>query len=176
MKLNKICAALAACGLAFGMSVAGAQTLSGDKIMIGFITDMSSLYSDIDGPGGVEAIRHGDRRHAEGISGQEDRSHFGRPSEQGRYRIVEGARVDRPGRRDVIIGGTNSATALRWLRRWLPRRRSPTSRSVRQLIAPDQRGLLAVHRALRVRHDRARQGHRRSRRQERRQELVFPDR
>ena len=57
MKLNKVCAALAACGLAFGMSAASAQKLSGDKITIGFITDLSSLYSDIDGPGGVEAIR-----------------------------------------------------------------------------------------------------------------------
>ena len=56
MKLNKVCAALAACGLAFGMSSANAQKLSGDKIVIGFVTDMSSLYSDIDGPGGVEAI------------------------------------------------------------------------------------------------------------------------
>ena len=58
MKLNKLCAALALCGLAFGAGSAQAQQkLSGDKIVIGFVTDMSSLYSDIDGPGGVEAIR-----------------------------------------------------------------------------------------------------------------------
>ena len=56
MRLNKICAAFAACGLAFGMSAASGQKLSDDKIVIGFVTDMSSLYSDIDGPGGVEAI------------------------------------------------------------------------------------------------------------------------
>jgi branched-chain amino acid transport system substrate-binding protein len=30
---------------------------SGDVIRIGFITDLSSLYADIDGPGGAEAIR-----------------------------------------------------------------------------------------------------------------------
>ena len=57
MKLKKICAALAMCGLTFGMGSAQAQKLSGDKIVIGFITDMSSLYSDIDGQGGVESIR-----------------------------------------------------------------------------------------------------------------------
>ena len=51
MKLKKIAAAVAACGLALGFSGAQAQTLSGDKIVIGFITDMSSVYSDIDGAG-----------------------------------------------------------------------------------------------------------------------------
>ena len=59
MKLNKVCAALAACGLALGMSAASAQKLSGDKITIGFITDLSSLYSDLDGPAGVEAVVEG---------------------------------------------------------------------------------------------------------------------
>lgn len=44
-------AALASCGL-------GAQAqISGDVIKIGFLTDMSSVYADIDGAGGVEAIR-----------------------------------------------------------------------------------------------------------------------
>ena len=43
MKLKKIAAAVAACGLALGFSSAQAQKLSGDKIVIGFITDMSSV-------------------------------------------------------------------------------------------------------------------------------------
>ena len=44
-------AALAACGL-------GAQAqVSGDVIRIGFLTDMSSVYADIDGAGGVESIK-----------------------------------------------------------------------------------------------------------------------
>ncbi len=43
-------AALAACGLSQAQ-------VSGDVIKIGFITDMSGLYADIDGPGGVEAIK-----------------------------------------------------------------------------------------------------------------------
>ena len=90
MRLNKICAAFAACGLAFGMSAASAQKLSDDKIVIGFVTDMSSLYSDIDGPGGVEAIRMAIADMQKEFPRQEDRSRVRRPSEQGRYRIGEG--------------------------------------------------------------------------------------
>ncbi|KQV88389.1 ABC transporter substrate-binding protein [Pelomonas sp. Root1237] len=51
MKKTLIAAALATCGLA-----AQAQ-ISGDVIKIGFLTDMSSVYADIDGAGGVEAIK-----------------------------------------------------------------------------------------------------------------------
>ena len=42
-----------------GLLVAGASSaqMSGDVIRIGFITDLSGLYSDIDGKGGEEAIR-----------------------------------------------------------------------------------------------------------------------
>jgi branched-chain amino acid transport system substrate-binding protein len=57
MKLVKLTAAL---GLAFGATFAAAPAMaqiSGDVIRIGLITDMSSVYADIDGPAGVEAIR-----------------------------------------------------------------------------------------------------------------------
>jgi branched-chain amino acid transport system substrate-binding protein len=48
--------------LAFGaacLAASGASSaqVSGDTIKIGFITDMSGTYADLDGPGGVEAIR-----------------------------------------------------------------------------------------------------------------------
>ncbi|MBT9491851.1 MAG: ABC transporter substrate-binding protein [Paucibacter sp.] len=40
------------------LGFAGAQAqISGDTVKIGFITDMSSVYADIDGAGGVEAIK-----------------------------------------------------------------------------------------------------------------------
>ncbi|MBB4846276.1 branched-chain amino acid transport system substrate-binding protein [Paucibacter oligotrophus] len=51
--LRKTSLALAAT-LAASTSMA---QISGDVIKIGFITDMSSLYADIDGAGGVEAIK-----------------------------------------------------------------------------------------------------------------------
>lgn len=59
MKLKKI---TTACSLAFTAAAtlfaAPAQAqISGDVIKIGFITDMSGLYADIDGPAGAEAMR-----------------------------------------------------------------------------------------------------------------------
>ena len=58
MKLKKL---TAACGVALAAmftAAAPAQAqISGDVIKIGFITDMASLYADIDGPGGVESIK-----------------------------------------------------------------------------------------------------------------------
>ena len=55
MKKTLIAATLATCGLSLSMQ-AHAQ-VSGDTIKIGIITDMSGLYADIDGQGGVEAIK-----------------------------------------------------------------------------------------------------------------------
>jgi branched-chain amino acid transport system substrate-binding protein len=55
MTKTLIAAAIATCGLAVAMN-AKAQ-ISGDVIKIGIITDMSGLYADIDGQGGVEAIK-----------------------------------------------------------------------------------------------------------------------
>jgi len=45
-------ASLTACG-----ALAAQAQVSGDVVKIGFITDMSSVYADIDGAGGVEAIK-----------------------------------------------------------------------------------------------------------------------
>ncbi|MEC5385804.1 ABC transporter substrate-binding protein [Uliginosibacterium sp. H3] len=57
MKLKALSLALAtALPLAFSMSAAQAQ-VSGTSVKIGFITDMSGLYADLDGPGGTEAIK-----------------------------------------------------------------------------------------------------------------------
>jgi len=111
MRLSKVCAALAAC-LAFGMSAASAQTLSGDKIVIGFITDMSSLYSDIDGPGGVEAIRMAIADMQKEFPGKKIEVVFA--DHQNKADIASSKIrewIDQGGA-DVIIGGTNSSTAL----------------------------------------------------------------
>jgi len=55
MKLKPIVTGLTAL-FAFAASSAQAQ-ISNDTIKIGVITDMSGLYADIDGPGGVEAVK-----------------------------------------------------------------------------------------------------------------------
>ncbi|RQO59991.1 ABC transporter permease [Paucibacter sp. KBW04] len=53
MKLKHLAlASLTACG-----AFAAQAQVSGDVVKIGFITDMSSVYADIDGAGGVEAIK-----------------------------------------------------------------------------------------------------------------------
>jgi branched-chain amino acid transport system substrate-binding protein len=112
MKLKKIAAALAACGLAVGYSGAQAQKLSGDKIVIGFITDMSSLYSDIDGPGGVEAIRMAIADMQKSLPGKSIELIF---ADHQNKADIASAKVrewiDQSGA-DIIIGGTNSSTAL----------------------------------------------------------------
>jgi len=112
VKLKKIAAALAACGLAFGFGSAQAQKLTGDKIVIGFITDMSSLYSDIDGPGGVEAIRMAIADMEKQFPGKKIELIFA--DHQNKADIASSKVrewIDQAGA-DVIIGGTNSATAL----------------------------------------------------------------
>lgn len=112
MKLNKIAAALAACGLAMGVTTAQAQKLSGDKIVIGFITDMSSLYSDIDGPGGVESIRMAIADMEKQFPGKKIELVFA--DHQNKADIASSKVrewIDQAGA-DVIIGGTNSSTAL----------------------------------------------------------------
>jgi branched-chain amino acid transport system substrate-binding protein len=58
MKLQPRATLLAASiAVAFGFSAPASAQISGDVIKIGFITDMSGVYADIDGPGGAEAIR-----------------------------------------------------------------------------------------------------------------------
>src|SRR3569833_3173027 len=52
-RLASVCFAVAA-GTAITMSSAQAAD---DAVKIGFITDMSGLYADIDGQGGLEAVR-----------------------------------------------------------------------------------------------------------------------
>jgi branched-chain amino acid transport system substrate-binding protein len=112
VKMKKICAALAMCGLAFGVGSAQAQKLSGDKIVIGFVTDMSSLYSDIDGQGGVEAIRMAIADMQKEFPGKKIEIVFA--DHQNKADIASSKVrewIDQAGA-DVIIGGTNSSTAL----------------------------------------------------------------
>ena len=112
MKLNKVCAALAACGLAFGMSAASAQKLSDDKITIGFITDMSSLYSDLDGPGGLEAIRMAIADMQKDFPGKKIELVFADHQNKADIASAKVREWIDQGAADVIIGGTNSSTAL----------------------------------------------------------------
>jgi len=58
MKMKKMAMACSlACTALLTVGTAANAQMSGDVIRIGIITDMSGLYSDIDGPAGVEAIK-----------------------------------------------------------------------------------------------------------------------
>ena len=104
-----------ACSLAlaamFGTSTAQAQ-ISGDVIRIGFITDLSGLYADIDGPAGAEAIKMAVADLGGAVAGKKVEvlvaDHQNKPD-------VAAAKArewfDTQGV-DMLVGGTNSGTNL----------------------------------------------------------------
>nr|WP_315845190.1 ABC transporter substrate-binding protein [uncultured Achromobacter sp.] len=112
MKLHTITAALAMAGLGFAGATAHAQGISDDVIRIGFITDMSGVYSDIDGKAGLEAIRMAIEDAGGSINGKKievvSADHQNKAD-------VASARVREwfdEQKVDVIIAGTNSSTSL----------------------------------------------------------------
>ncbi len=54
---RKVLAIAATAACAMGMALPAQAQISGDTIKIGLITDMSGVYSDIDGAGGAEAVK-----------------------------------------------------------------------------------------------------------------------
>jgi len=112
MKLHTITAALAMAGLGFAGATAHAQGISDDVIRIGFITDMSGVYSDIDGKAGLEAVRMAIEDAGGSINGKKievvSADHQNKAD-------VASARVREwfdEQKVDVIIAGTNSSTSL----------------------------------------------------------------
>jgi branched-chain amino acid transport system substrate-binding protein len=103
-------AATAIC--AMGFSFAAQAQVSGDTIKIGFITDMSGLYSDIDGQGGAEAIKMAIADAGTVIAGK--KVEFISADHQNKADIAASkARewFDQQGV-DLLIGGTNSGANL----------------------------------------------------------------
>ncbi len=103
--------ALAAAAL-FGAAPAAHAQISGDVIKIGIITDISGLYSDIDGSAGVDAIRMAVADMGGAVAGKKVEvlyaDHQNKPD-------VAAAKArewfDTQGL-DMLIGGTNSGTSL----------------------------------------------------------------
>lgn len=107
-KITSLAVAAALAGITLN---AGAQ-VSGDVVKIGFITDISGLYSDIDGQGGAEAIKMAIADFGGTVLGK--KIEFVSADHQNKADIAASrARewFDRDGV-DVLIGGTNSGTAL----------------------------------------------------------------
>ena len=111
MKLKQLIAALSFAGLSMVGINAQAQ-VSGDVIRIGFITDLSGLYADIDGPAGADAIRMAIADLGGAVAGKKIEllvaDHQNKPD-------VAAAKArewcDTQGV-DMLVGGTNSGTGL----------------------------------------------------------------
>ena len=111
-KLNRISAACAAAvGLVVAMPVAQAQ-ISGDVIRIGFITDLSGLYADIDGPAGVEMVKQAIADMGGSVAGKKVELLVADHQNKADVAAAKAREwFDQQGL-DMLIGGTNSGTAL----------------------------------------------------------------
>lgn len=111
MRLKTMTLAVSA-ALALGCAVSASAQTSGDVVKIGFITDVSGLYSDIDGQGGAEAIKMAIADFGGSVNGK--KIEFVSADHQNKADIAASkARewFDRQGV-DLLIGGTNSGTSL----------------------------------------------------------------
>ena len=103
-------AATAAC--AIGFSLPAQAQVSGNTIKIGMITDLSGVYSDVDGPGGAEAVKMAIADAGGMIDGK--KVEFVVADHQNKADIAASkARewFDQQGV-DMLIGGTNSGANL----------------------------------------------------------------
>lgn len=110
-KTKKI-ALTASAALAIVAAPFASAQLSGDVIRIGFLTDMSGVYADVDGPGGAEAIKMAIADFGGTLNGK--KIEFLVADHQNKADIAASkARewADREGL-DMLIGGANSATNL----------------------------------------------------------------
>ena len=95
-----------------GFTVPASAQISGDVIKIGLITDMSGVYADLDGPGGVEAVKMAIADMGGSINGKKVEfivaDHLNKAdiaaSKAREWFDTQGL--------DMLLGGTNSATNL----------------------------------------------------------------
>lgn len=111
MKSKAVIAALSATIFTGFADTVSAQ-ISGDTIKIGFITDMSGVYADIDGPGGAEAIRMAVADAGGNINGKKIEVLVADHQNKADVAASKAREwFDQQGL-DLLIGGTNSATSL----------------------------------------------------------------
>jgi branched-chain amino acid transport system substrate-binding protein len=105
--------ALAAAALCFfAMSAPASAQISDDVIKIGFATDMAGIYSDIDGPGGVQAVKMAIADFGGQINGKKIEllvvDHQNKP-DLASAKSREWVDVQRV---DLLLGGVNSGVGL----------------------------------------------------------------
>lgn len=113
MKLKQISLACTlAAAAAFGISPAAQAQISGDTIKVGIITDMSGLYSDIDGAGGVEAMRMAAAEMGGAINGKKIEIVFADHQNKADVAASKAREWFDTAGVDMLIGGTTSSTSL----------------------------------------------------------------
>ena len=111
-KMTRIASACLFAGAATLAGGAAQAQISGDVIRIGIITDMSGLYSDIDGPAGVEAVRMAVADAGGTINGKKVEVVFADHQNKPDVAASKAREwFDQQGL-DMLIGGTNSGAAL----------------------------------------------------------------
>lgn len=110
MKLKPIATGLMAL-FAFAAGSAQAQ-MSNDTIKIGMITDMSGLYADIDGPGGVEAVKMAIADFGGKLNGKKIEFVFADHQNKADIAASKAREWFDTEGVDMLISGTNSGTAL----------------------------------------------------------------
>jgi branched-chain amino acid transport system substrate-binding protein len=111
MKLTQLSTACALAATTLFAASAHAQ-ISGDVIKIGFITDLSGLYADIDGPAGAEAMRMAIADLGGAINGKKIELLVADHQNKADVAASKAREwFDQQGV-DMLIGGTNSGTAL----------------------------------------------------------------
>lgn len=108
--LPSLFACIAAGGIA-AASPAAAQ-ISDDVVRIGFITDMTGPYADIDGPGGVEAIRMAIADMGGAIDGKKIELLYADHQNKPDIASNTARQWFDQNRIDLLVGGQNSATNL----------------------------------------------------------------
>ncbi|MFT0850664.1 ABC transporter substrate-binding protein [Achromobacter sp. F4_2707] len=111
MKLRTLPAILAVAG--FGaMAPLHAAGISDDVIRIGFITDMSGVYSDLDGPAGGESIRMAIEDMGGEINGKKIELLVADHQNKADIASARAREWFDEQKLDLLIGGTNSSTSL----------------------------------------------------------------
>ncbi len=110
MKLATISAALTTAGVLLAQPAVAA--ISDDVIRIGFITDMSGVYSDIDGKAGGDAIRMAIADAGGEINGKKIELLVADHQNKADIASARAREWFDSQKLDVLIGGTNSATSL----------------------------------------------------------------
>ncbi len=110
--MNHAMKLIALAGLTACAAISAQAQISGDVVKIGIITDMSSVYADIDGQGGVEAIKMAIADMKGMVAGKKIELIYADHQNKADVAASKAREwIDTQGL-DMLIGGTNSGTSI----------------------------------------------------------------